>query len=354
MLVTLVTILIWVLADAKSLVRLDRPLEIVFTAGPDSGRTIRVLPGQGWQGQVSVQFEGPNAAVARIDPILRRAVELSPGLVPAVPIEPGEHTVDLREALRSLQGFKSSGMTIKEVDPATVRVEVDSIVQVEARVRVVVPKGELDGSPTPRPERATISLPSRLAGTLDADPELTASITAEQLKDLPEARPGVVRGVGLILPASLRGRPSVRVDPPRVDVDLTLRSKTATYVVAAVPVQVQLSPEQADRYRVQLTSDSFISNVSVIGPRELIDRVRSGRERIIAVLRLEPDELDGGITSKEVVFVADPPLPASLTYQAQTTRVGLRIEPRQPPQDSGGPGSTPSGPSDAGEAGAGG
>src|SRR5262249_48101907 len=99
-LICLVTLLIWLLAESESL-RVEKvQVRVQFFAGPDSGRLVRVEPGQDFAGTVTLRLEGSTARVDALVNDLKKEVRLEPG-TEGVPAEPGRHTVQLQSALRS-------------------------------------------------------------------------------------------------------------------------------------------------------------------------------------------------------------------------------------------------------------
>ena len=57
----------------------------------------------------------------------------------------------MRDVIRRSDIFAQSGVSIVEVDPPTVRIEVVEIVQRELPILVSVPEGQVDGLPVPSP-----------------------------------------------------------------------------------------------------------------------------------------------------------------------------------------------------------
>ncbi len=349
-LVTLVALMIWVFAEAESLVRVDgRSIEVRFVTEEDSGWDVRVLSAQGWTGTVRLKLEGSNAAIGAFDGALREAVRLSPGVNPFVPLVAGERTIDLRSALRDQSALGARGVTIVGVEPATVQIVVDTLISVDARVVVEVPDRERVDAPAAEPASVTLRYPSRFAERFGTSPSVIARVDGAMLKGLAEGEPSLVKAVPVQVAGGLGQLLGVKLEPMRVDVTLTVLSKMDSVVLASVPVQIQMAPGELERYRVEALGEAgnggedgagggFVSDVTVHGPRDLIAGVAEGRIRIFAVVRLLPDELDAGITSKEVVFVAEPPQEGDLSFQAERTSVDLRIELRVMGEGGGGGG----------------
>src|SRR5689334_2464329 len=123
-LIALITVLVWLLAESESL-RVDKvPVRISFRTDADSGRTIRVDPGQDFLGSVSVRLEGPTAKVDSLAAALRKEVRLEPGTdgfpAPSDTVASSRVTVQLQAAIAALPIVRDSGVVIAEADPPTV------------------------------------------------------------------------------------------------------------------------------------------------------------------------------------------------------------------------------------------
>jgi len=331
-LVTIVTLLIWAFAEVQSLRSADLAATIRITPS-GAARMIRIADDE-WTDSVRVQVEGANAAVDDVEEKLARAVSVS------APQEPGLHSIDLRDVLRHSEAFAESGVTIAEVDPPVVRIEVVEIIQAELPIVVVVPEGQVDTLPAPNPTVATLSYPADAAGELGDGPTLTAQIGAERLADLTPGRAERLTGVRLDPPAGLIGLEGVRINPPQVEVTLTLRSTTQSIVVPSVPVRIELALVEAGNWIVEpdSASDRFLRDVRVTGPSDVVDRIESGDLRVPARIVLSFSELEeavsgDGIIEKQAAF-GD--LPSLIRFEADDRLIRLRVRRRVDDQGAGG------------------
>jgi hypothetical protein len=341
LLVGFITALVWLMAEAESLRTEKLRPEVRFRVKPDSARIVRVDPGQDFSGTVTVTVEGPTAAVDTLASRARAALDLEPGM-PGVPSEPGRHSVNLAEALRSYPLFRDSGVTIISVDPPSATVWEDDLVLRPATVRVEAPEGALlEGPPDPRPASVIVRLPesiARAATAQGAELFATARLTPESLANLPEGR-RVALNVPVTLPPALQAE-AVKVTPAQVNVELTLRSRAASAIVPNVPVFIRVAPTEIGVWDVDLApGQRVLTDVVVTGPAEMVDQVRPDSDapakiKLVAYVSLSFEDLDRAASSgkpieKEVSFCD---IPSVLHFEARPRTVQISVRrPEGPP-----------------------
>ncbi len=322
-----VTLLIWLYAEAESLTRVQHEAKISFASSPDA---LLVRAVDGWTGTARLTLEGGAAALARAP----RTIELRPGAV-GVPSDDGEHTVDLRVALRADPTLAQTGLAIIAVEPPTVRIRVRAMEAItDLEIRPDLGAIDLASPATVEPARASIAVPRAIAQQLRALPDgahVRARPTAQALQGLREGQASRVR-VRLSLPAALED-PDVVITPREADVSVTLRARTAKISLPPVPVQTLLPPGDAGRFRITVgEEDRFLRDVTIDGPADLIEHIRTREWSIIAVVVLSTDDLDQRVGSKRASFalIRDgvmTPLPPGVDAEATDTSIRLRIEP---------------------------
>lgn len=334
--VTVITAVIWVFAEAESLRTKQISAEVIFQGDPSGERVIDVPEGQGWRGRVELTVEGSAAGLDRLQSRLnRQAIKLTPGM-DGVSGESGEQTVDLRLALRAHPDLREMGATISKTDPSSVKVRIDQIVPRELRVEVQAPDGELEGVPETRPAKVQVRLPASDAASLGAQATALVKIDASMLSKLVPGRVETVTGVAVTMPPWIApGR--ARIEPASVDVQLKLRSRTATVTVPSVPVQVRMAAVELGKWDVEIPeTDRFIKDVKVTGPSDLVNQVKTGEIKIVATLSLGFEELEKGVTSKEVSFT-DFSSQLALKFEADNRVVRLTVRKRAAPAEGAGP-----------------
>ncbi len=324
-LVTLVTLVIWFFAESESLTSRSVRVEAAFEVEPKDDRSLRVIDPD-WQQRIDTVIEGATAAVSEAETVLRRPVRFQLG-APGIPTDLGEQTVDLAAALRGLPDLQGKPVTILRADPSTVRVRIEQLATRELKVVVDAPPGtRFESLPEARPATVKISLPEVDARLLDESAVAFARISGETLSRLVPGRRETISNVAVDAPPLVAG-PRTRLNPSRIDVDVTLQSRTATLTLASVPVFILVAAVEYERWDITVApEDRFLTDVKVSGPSDLVDRVRRGEIRVTAKVELTFDELERGISSKEVVFSQ---MPTDLTFTADNPRVRLQIRKRE-------------------------
>jgi hypothetical protein len=328
-LVALLTALVWMLAEAESL-RVERlPAVLAFS---ENGRLVRVEPGQEFTGHIHIRMEGPTSRVDELAIRLRRVLHLEPGM-DGVPLEPGRHTINLREALRYHPQVRDIRVTIVDVEPATVTVVIDNLVTRSLPVRVEVPPGQvLDAAPEAAPTLVDIRMPESAARRLTEGAQAVARPDPAAVAALPEGRRGTIPNVPVEVPEALLGIEGIRVLPPQVSISLTLRSRTATLTLATVPVHMRLPPEETTRYDIQIPQNSrLLTNVTVSGPSDIIEQIRENRLRPIAYITLTFEDLERAAAAGEPVQaeVTFSDLPSPLRFETATRTIPVEVQRRE-------------------------
>jgi hypothetical protein len=320
-LVGLLTVLVWMLAEAESL-RIDRlRAEIAFRGDAETGRLVRIEPGQEFAGYVHIRVEGPTRRVDDLASTLRHRLLLEPGM-DGIPLDPGRHTLNLLEVLRSHTSVRDRRVTITGVDPPTLTITVQNLATRELPVRLQLPPGQvLEGAAEMTPPTVRVRMPESALERLREGAQAIARPDPDVLRALPEGRRHNLSNVQVELPEELRGIDGVRPSPSQVQVALTLRSRTAAVVLPTVPVHLRLPPEEAALWDIHIPQDArVLTDVTVTGPSEAIDQIRDGRVRPIAYISLTFEEL-------ERAAAAGQPIQAPVVFQDMPSL--LNFEPRQ-------------------------
>lgn len=327
LLVTVVSLLIWTFAEGQSLQTERVTAEIDFGSDQSTTHTVAVLDDT-WQSRAEIQLEGSASRLDDLDAVMRGRLAIIPGME-GLPRTDGEHTVDLQRALRDHPQIQSRGVTVLAVTPPTVRVRVNELTTVRLPVRVEAPSGELEGVATPAIAEVEVRLPSQAAAALPESAAVIARIRPADLAGLQVGRRETLRGVRLEPGPELGALESVRLLRDRVDIALTVRSKTATTIIPSVPVFLVISPDEMDRWEVEIPlEEQSLRNVRVTGPSEVIGRIEDPTTsglRVRAYVRLSFEDLEGRIQSKRAEF-SD--LPTQLSFEVEDQEVSLTIRPR--------------------------
>lgn len=347
--VAVISGLIWLFAEAESLRTQEQQVELVMESPEGGGRLLEfadpLRPGQGPRRWV-VTLEGATGAVDEFARALRNPVRIYPGLE-GVPIESGVTDVDLKTVLLAHPDLNPSrrGVSISRVEPATLRLRIEELVTLTMKVEVRAPaRGEFDGVPETRPPTVAVTLPRAEADRLadmappgEATPGVAgapaiAAIDQATFDRLVPGRKETVAGVPVRLPSDIPASRIVRIDPPAVDVSLTVRRGTISVRIPSVPVHLRIALTEYGKWDISVP-EPFLSDVTVTGPRDLVKQVEDKTIPLIAYLPLSYEELERGLTSKEAVFSDLPPELYPLRFEAASRVVRFEVR-RRPPGDS--------------------
>ncbi|MEK6702528.1 MAG: hypothetical protein AABZ53_09710 [Planctomycetota bacterium] len=331
LLVTIVTAIVWLFAEAESVRSKDVALVVELVAEPDSGFVIDPVDTQVWRGRVEVTVSGSAAALAGFEAGSIKPIRLSPGR-DGVPTEPGESQLDLKQALRMTPLFATRGVTISRVEPSVVRVTIDQIAtRNDVAVDVIVQGAQLEGPASVTPSRVKIVGPAAVLRRLGDAPKALVRLLPEQVSKLVGGRKETLAGRPVEAPLELNGFGHVTVIPPKVDVEVTIGSRAQKATVANVPVQVMIPALVAPLWDVR-AEKTFFTDVEAVGPAEAIDQLKRNELRVYATVALSPEDLERGTVSKEASFFT---LPASaLTFKVESPIVKV-VAKRRPAGDGG-------------------
>jgi hypothetical protein len=306
-LVTLITMLIWLLAESRTVQLRVTDLSPRLEVTAASRQVVRPPPGVRLPETVKLTLSGSAAGVNEVIRSLEGRLTLRVGI--EVPASPGIHEINLREVLRDSDLIVNAGVGVLEVNPDRISVEVDDLTSASLPVRVIAPEGvafETQGAPRALPSvlrlRGPASVLARLAGS-----EAVVYLDPARVAELIPGQPEMISRLRVDVPQD-PDRWATTVEPEYLDVALTLRSRTQTLVLAAMPVQVLLAPGEVGRWSVTLQpGDQDMVGVEVTGPSDQIERLRSGEIVPTALIALSFDELERAVESKVAQIQGLPP-----------------------------------------------
>jgi len=305
----LIATLVWVFAEGESVSTRTVMTSVNFPTEPVGDVLIRP-DDPSFLGTARVRLEGTTRSIDAAATIVVSAgnrVRLTPGMA-GVPSTPGRQgTVDLREALSSIPELRGLGSAVAEVDPRTVTVQVIRLAKRELPVRADVGTAVvLDGEPTCTPSTVTLRLSESELSRIPEGAFATAVISDQDLRKLRADEPQIVTA-SVRLPRECEGIDPIFTSPEQVAVTLRLKHTVDTLSIPTVPVWFSLPPsEDAGKWVVEL-EDKFIKDVTLSGPSEQLERVRSGKWAVKATIEISSDDLAKGVRSKQAMFAELPP-----------------------------------------------
>lgn len=328
--VSLITLTIWLYAEAESLGRETVSARIDFVAGRDD---ISVRETDGFDGRVTIELSGSKSSIARAQQVLDRTLQVDYSKLNQSAVD-GKATVRLVEALATDERLARSGIVIEAVRPPEATVEVRTLVRENLPIRPTLSNVQIGGELTIDPPAASVRLPKAVFDSDGAWLEVVARPTPEQIARLPDSGP-VSIPVQLSLPDSLRGIQGVELLTQRANLSFSIKNTLVSTTLTA-PVQVLLPSIEQSEWTVTLSQEDAILDVDVSGPPEVIARLKSPSEGLIAILAISSDELATGIASKQVSFAvlkggAATPTPSSLILPPQAPSVSFTVSRRATP-----------------------
>jgi len=326
--VTLVTIAVWLLAESRMVQTRTLGLRLDLVGQPDDLErpvVVRPAPDAVEVPGVEVELEGSLASLDAAGDELGGALELRVGR--EIPLDRGVHTLDLRSVMRRHPVLRALGVSVRSISPERVAVEVDELVETELAVRVELPEGtRLDGAPRTDPESVTVRGPRTILETLEG----VSAIAAPSSRAAESLTPGqfrVIPSVGVTLPivrAGLAPAWTPTIDPARVEVRLTLASRTSNMTIDRLPIQILIAPGESGRWSVRPDpGDEDLVGVELAGPSDALARIRDGSVAPVAAITLSFQELERGVDAKEPTILG---LPDGVRVRSELPAIGLSIE----------------------------
>jgi hypothetical protein len=333
LIVSAITAIVWAFAEAESLRPLSAEIDLVLASEPSSIRTLELLEprpdprlGPGTTLRVVAEIEGPAATLAQVERVLRDPIRLSAG-DPGMPKDPGTWPIVLRDLLRDHPALRGRGMVIRRIEPATITLRIDDLVERQMPIRVDLPEGETDGPAESRPRTATVLMPKAVSDQLGPEATVAARVDQATWDRLVPGRRETIPGVRLEIPNLPADAGSVRIRPAVVDISLAVRTRTSTIRVATVPVHVRMPPVEMALFDVEIPEqDRVLIDVVVSGPADLVRQIEDKTLPLIATVTLTYDDLERAVVSKEATFSS---FPTPLKFEVANRTVRLKITRRE-------------------------
>lgn len=312
------TLLIW--TTAHQLVSETAEIEVIIRPAPTGGGAVRVETDPPGLDHFRLTVTGPKRVVDRVRDLVR-ARELPPLSVTVPDHLEGPQTVDMHEAL-SRAHDQLLGLRIDKVDPPEVKVIIDHLQTVTMPVHLDGGLLECDVPPQAEPAEVAVTLPSSV---LDRLAVRRVPLAVEGLlRDKPEGEPLEIPGVPL---AAKLGGAQVSIDPPTVTVRATLRKRSKTGTIMAVPITIQASVETFNRFRVETRDGrTLISRaITVQGAPAVVDALVAGRTAVTGRIVVTGDTAAQAGQFIELQPVFD--LPPEVRLGSPVAPVELRLAP---------------------------
>lgn len=334
---TVVAMVVWFFAEGESVSTRTVVTSVSFSLEPVGDLVVR--PDAVFKGVVRVTLEGTTRTIDAAAAAVGGEILLRPGS-PGVPETPGQQSVDLREAIGSLPKLRGLGSTLAQIEPKAVVVNVVRLVSKEVPVRVEFGGGTdiaLDVEPTCTPATVTVRVPVKDADRIPEGAFAVALVSGAEMRRLAArgnaafANGGVQVVQGLVrAPDEAIGIEPIVLAPEQVNVNLRLKRKVGQLKMPTVPVWIGLpSAEDPGKWTIEV-QDKVVTDVTLTGPTEELEKIRSGLVTVRAMVELSSEDLAKGITSKQAVFPGLPPGVVAAANQVRLSRVARRESDKTP------------------------
>src|SRR5690349_21688216 len=109
--VTIVTLLIWMLAESEGVRTQSVRVNLILAADGDGRRLLEVDPA--YNGTAMLTLNGAVASIDLLTRELKNAIRLAPPM-PGLPADPGDHNIDLRTVLSAYPPIRDGGVTVTD------------------------------------------------------------------------------------------------------------------------------------------------------------------------------------------------------------------------------------------------
>ncbi len=312
------TLLIWTMAH--QLVSETTELDVTIYAQPvgDTGMTVETDPPGLDRFRLTVT--GPKRIVDQIKDEVR-AGQLPPLRIPVRDRAGGRYPVDVGEALAAYRE-QLRGLQIDRVSPPEVTVVIDHLQTVTMPVHVEPGLLDFDVPPQAEPQEVQVTISETALARLA---HRRVPLSGDELfRNRPEGEQEIS---GVVLPTRLDGV-EVRTEPATVTVRATLRKQSKTGTIPAVPVNVQASIENLNRFEIEARDEPtpITRAITVQGPPADVDSLVDGRTTVTGRIVLTGDlaALGGRVVELHPVF----DLPAGVRLAAPVPPIELSLRPR--------------------------
>lgn len=290
------TMLVWLYAEREQLDR-QRAVAVPITVVSErADRVVNIVKPE--DHIILVDIEGTRARIeqARQELTSKQGIQL---LVPGSTTPGTQVPLAALEQIATNRIFADRGIVVTSVTPATVLLNVDELIEgMELRPQISPQIAARIDSVVFDPPAIKVSGPRRL---LLSPPEIIAEISEQMLPKA--AGDHEIGGIVLRLKES---DDRVKITPSTIKASVRVRSSTTTYMIASVPVFTMGPQPLMDKYRVNFPSGPFMTRVTVVGPEDEINRIKSNEFIPKAVLEIKQEDARERLPRAPFMYILPP------------------------------------------------
>ena len=197
--------------------------------------------------------------------------------------------------------FRHNGITVTRTQPDTITVSVDAIVERDARVAPVPGTANLGEAKFDPPIVKLRGPRNVLSPDGDFNPLVAYAHVPPNVLTQPGQRDA--DALELTLPPPLAKDPRIVITPSKVDAVLQVRASDAKWEMRAMTIRLDVPKGVTDKFIVEY--DPSLPNVTLIGPKDIIDQLSAGTANITpyALLSVSGEDADRGAQQRTLRFV---------------------------------------------------
>jgi len=305
----LFTLLIWLWAEGENRESSTESATAVFVAANPAGEfRIRAADPSNPSilvSEIDLQLvvEGSNIALQRLGGNQRFEIPIDNAA------DGSTREIDLIDAVRDLPELVKLGLTVTAVQPRSILLHVDQIERRNISISTAIP-GITFEEITIEPRDVELAMSSRdwQWATEQFGRDLVyLDIDPASLRDLAPGVPVRRQNVRVRLQPQVQRLDLVGFEPPLVSVSMTLQQQLEELADWPVPVKVNTPIRDEPFYEVLVDLEyELITGVTLAGDAETIRRLRNNQIKVRAVIDLSSDDLERGITEKEIEWWLPP------------------------------------------------
>lgn len=288
LIVTVVTVLIWLIAEVNTRESASMTATLQFTP-PGQGDFV-VVPNRM---NVEVEVEGPPKVIQTLSRRLQDVIEFP------VSGQSGLQQIDdLPTALMDLESIRKTGASIVAAEPSNAQIQIEELVTRKATVRALLPAGSTAEN-VQVTQDVDVTLPATQASRLPQPLIVEADIDQTTIQQLVPGLHTIEETVRL--PSDLGTFESATFSPPKVEVTFRLVSRVKTITVDRVRIQINSAPEDFGEYTVKLP-EQFLHDVQVEASEEIVAKLEDDECQVFAVVYLSTSDKERRLESKPVAY----------------------------------------------------
>ncbi len=305
--VSLIAVLIWLYSESEN-VKQQKPLSFVVRFVAPPGQQLLIVPDKQSDArtpthqEVVITVRCATSQYAQLERLQAETIELA-----VTPQADGpQQTVDLRTMLLD-SPIGDLGVTIQDVRPPSVPLRVERVEMITMPIKVVVADGvQLATNPTIEPTEADFGLPASLIGRreeLTLEARLERDATNQLDPNVPrELIAPVVLSTGDKHLQEMLQQMAIQVTPPSATLTVSIRKQIGVLPLKSLPILITAPWAELQRFSVEIEKGKRVldQEIKITGPSDIIDSIDKNELRVWADLRLTADDLESGITSKQL------------------------------------------------------